>query len=388
MTRARTSVAVVRGAALNPFEMQAYRPLSREFDVLLVGRHRPAHEVDTLGLPVRLLHAADEARVPAALARRLARRTARAEPGRLLGLGRAVRDRDILHGAETAIPTSLQCVEIARHTGARVVLTCWENIPFRFEEDPAAAARKQAVREACDLFLAVTPSARDALLAEGVASERVLVVPAGVDTGRFAPRPADRGIPAMRGVPDGAFVVLFVGRLIQEKGVVELVRAVSAVPASGGRPLHLVLAGDGPDARRVRAAAATLGCAHRVHIHQQVGYREVPGLYAAADLVVAPSLPTPYWQEQFGMVLVEAMASGRALITTRSGSIPEVVGDAAALVAPYDVAALADRIRALADDDAARRVLAEAGRSRAERYYAVDVVAAALAAAYRRVLRP
>jgi glycosyltransferase involved in cell wall biosynthesis len=105
-----------------------------------------------------------------------------------------------------------------------------------------------------------------------------------------------------------------------------------------------------------------------------------------ADIAVVPSLPAPYWQEQFGMVLAEAMSSGVPVIATRSGSIPEVVGDAALLVTPYDVEELATALRDLAADLARRADLAARGRGRAEDIYAVDVVAAQLAAAYRRVL--
>jgi glycosyltransferase involved in cell wall biosynthesis len=284
------------------------------------------------------------------------------------------------------MPFSEQCAEVVRRNGAKLVLTCWENIPFRFEEDRKIAARKRLVADACDLFIAVTAKARDALVAEGVATERIVVVPAGVDTERFAPHTPDPNLLARLDVPLGAFVVLFVGRMIREKGVVDLTQAVSRLPAVDGRPVHLVLAGAGPERDRVISAANALGCADRVHVQPGVRYGEVASLYACADVVVAPSLPTPYWEEQFGMVLVEAMACGRPLITTNSGSIPDVVGDAAVLVRPYDVNDLSNALTELASGPEERARLATAGRERVLANFDSAVVGAKLAEAYHRVL--
>ena len=82
------------------------------------------------------------------------------------------------------------------------------------------------------------------------------------------------------------------------------------------------------------------------------------------------------------MVLAEAMASGRAIITTRSGAIPEVVGDAAELVNPYDVVALAESIHRVLSDQYLRSALEERARRRADKIYAIDVVGAQLEAMY------
>jgi glycosyltransferase involved in cell wall biosynthesis len=383
----RPSIAVVRGEALNPFEMQAYRPLVAEFDLLLVGRTNPLYEVGLVGLPTRLLRSTNGSRLTAAAARRLGRTLPALGEGRLLGLARAVAGREVLHAAETAIPFSAQCAEIAGRTGAKLVLTCWENIPFRFEEDERVAQRKRFVQDACDLFIAVTPSAKAALVDEGVDGDRVVVVPAGVDTTRFRPDSQAPGARALLGVSDDAVLAVFIGRLIPEKGLVELIRAVAmAAGASDASNVHLLIVGSGPELTRVRSAATALKVSNRIHVLSGVSYAEVPGLWAMADIAVVPSLPAPYWQEQFGMVLAEAMSSGVPVIATRSGSIPEVVGDAALLVTPYDVEELATALRDLAADLARRADLAARGRGRAEDIYAVDVVAAQLAAAYRRVL--
>ncbi len=149
---------------------------------------------------------------------------------------------------------------------------------------------------------------------------------------------------------------------------------------------RLVLIGAGDQAPRIRSAADALGVRSHVHVEPMVSYNDLPRVYASADVVVAPSLTTPYWEEQFGMVLVEALASGRALLSTSSGAIPEVVGDAARLVRPYDVPALSAALEELLGDDTMRKQLETAGRERALTKYDVRVVASQVVAAYESVL--
>lgn len=380
----RPSVALIRGEALNPYEMQVYGSLADDFDLIAVGRHNPLHEVDRVPVPTVLLHSIGERRASTFLHRRATRLLPRIpDPDRLLGLARAVRDRDILHAAETVLAVSEQAAAIASTSKSKLVLTCWETIPFRYDDDRALAARKLKVKGATSLYLAVTERARSALIEEGIADDRIRVVPASIDCDRFRPQTGSSSTRATWGIAGEAAVVLYVGRLIQEKGVVELVRAFALVADS---QTHLVLVGSGNQGERVRRAAERLGVGDRVHVKPGVSHGSLPDMYAAADVVVAPSLTTPYWEEQFGMVLGEAMACGRPLLTTASGAIPEVVGDAAEVVAPYDVPALADALDGLLSSEDRRLALGSAGRLRAKQLYDIPVVASKLAAAYREIL--
>jgi len=377
------TVALVRGEALNPFEMQAYEPLTDRFDLLAVGRTRAKYEVDNLSMPVTLLRSVAAHRNLLRLYRHSPLRSA-GDQDFLLRLNSAVSGYDILHAAETVLPVSEQCARIAADRGRYLVLTCWETIPFRYDDQPRLAARKAMVRRQANHFIAVTGRARDALETEGVDGERISVVPAAVDCERFAPRSCDPALRRRWNVPQDAVVALYVGRMIQEKGITELILAF----AGAERPdsAYLVLVGHGDQAGRARLAAEALGVGDRVRFLPGVSYRELPNHYVSADVVVAPSLTTPYWEEQFGMVLAECMASGRPLITTRSGAIPEVVGDAAVLVEPYRTDELSAALTALLTDSEARSALGNRGRLRAEGRYAVPVVAEQLAQVYTRVL--
>jgi alpha-maltose-1-phosphate synthase len=377
-------VALLRGADLNPYEMQAYEPLHGEFDLLAVGRQHGRHETNLIGVPTQLLASISQHRHLNGMWRRArAQNIAKRDPDRLLGLPRLVRDFDILHAAETAIPLSEQAAELATSGRSRLVLTCWETIPFRFDDDPLLSRRKAIVRNATSLFIAVTERARAALLAEGVDADRIEVVPAAVDCERFHPGIIGGDLRRQWDVPASTPLAVYVGRMIQEKGLVELLRSFAA---SASQNSHLVFVGSGNQSHRLRVAATALGVSERIRIVPTVSYADIPKVYSTADVVVAPSLPTPYWEEQFGMVLVEAMASGRALVSTSSGAISEVVGDGAVLVPPYDPAALRDALERLLGDPEERVVLGQRALERANRLYAIPRVAPQLADCYRRVL--
>lgn len=385
MTGPGPSVAFVRGNALNPFETQAFAGLEG-FDVRAIGELPANYEVDLVPVPVTLLSPQANGR-----AVRVARRAGLPLPpvlkeaGMLRGLREAIGSADIVHAAETFIPFTDQCVEITRSTGARLVLTCWENIPFLYDDDPVMTQRKQRVRDAAAIFVAVTEPARDTLIAEGVEADRIRVVPAALNTDRFEPG-HDRSFLAARvGIPADAPIVLFVGRMIREKGVTELVHAFSRVGGASVAP-HLVLVGNGPQTARVKVAAEALGAADRVHLLEGQSYADMPRVFRSADVVVIPSLSTPYWQEHFGYVLAEAMASGRPLVTTRTGSIPHVVGDAAWLVDDYDIDGLTAAIGEMLTRPDVAADLGRRGRSRAVERYSVATVAPQLAAAYEDAL--
>ncbi|MEM4972674.1 MAG: glycosyltransferase family 4 protein [Candidatus Hadarchaeales archaeon] len=119
--------------------------------------------------------------------------------------------------------------------------------------------------------------------------------------------------------------ILFVGRITPEKGIDYLLRAVSLLKI----PYSLTLVGDG----RIdyyQGLAQRLGC--EATFLGPADYEELPKIYHEHNVLVLPSITTPSWKEQFGRVLVEAMATGRVVIGSNSGAIPEVIGNAGYVV--------------------------------------------------------
>ncbi|MFI2103199.1 glycosyltransferase [Isoptericola sp. NPDC019693] len=170
-------------------------------------------------------------------------------------------------------------------------------------------------------------------------------IPLGLDTTVFSPAD-DPGHGGHGGHGEhraglrapGRVRVGYAGRLTAQKGVDVLLAAV----ARDGS-LDLVVAGAGPEEARLRQAAAPLG--DRVDFLGPLDTGDLPAFYRGLDVLVVPSRDTPGLAEQFGRVVVEAMACGTPVVATRVGSVPDLVDGAGVLVAPEDPAALLEGIR-------------------------------------------
>jgi glycosyltransferase involved in cell wall biosynthesis len=206
-----------------------------------------------------------------------------------------------------------------------------------------------------------TPSvpAREDLRRAGI--EHVEVWGRGVDVQAFAPRRRSRSLREAYHIDD-SFVLLHVGRFAPEKGVeriVEAYRIARDLLPAGVRPLRLVLAGAGPAASRIRAAAPD-GVVFLGHLDRQ---KALPILYASADAFVFSSLT-----ETLGLVVLEAMASGLPVIATPAGGVADHLRDGENGIAypPADTLAMARAIVRLALDRDLHARLAAGARRTAE----------------------
>jgi glycosyltransferase involved in cell wall biosynthesis len=143
-------------------------------------------------------------------------------------------------------------------------------------------------------------------------------------------------------------------RLVWEKGHQDVLRAVAALNRGivpGAVAPRVVIVGAGPEQERLTRHAHELGIAGLVEIRPEVPYAEMPSLYRRASCLVLASLPVWFWEEQFGMVLAEAIASGLPIAAAACGAIPEVLRALAPTFAPGDWPGLA---RILAEGPLAR----------------------------------
>ncbi len=213
----------------------------------------------------------------------------------------------------------------------------------------------------------------------GLPSDRVSIVPCGVDTTVFTPR----GPVARRGERKRLLVL---GRLVERKGQDDAVRALRAVPDAelvvvGGPPTDAIDAD--PEVRRLRAIAVEAGVADRLTFAGSVARADVPAWVRSADVVLA--VP---WYEPFGITPLEAMACGRPVVATAVGGLQDSVVDGVTgdLVPPRDPGRLGEVLAALLADDERRAAYGAAGVRRVRDRYRWSRVAADTETVYRQVL--
>ncbi len=284
---------------------------------------------------------------------------------------RLVDDRfDILH-AHTANAVTLGAMATLR-TDARLVVTRRVDFPL----NRGAGTRWKYGRAAA--VIAISQRVHEVMLASGIPARRMTVVPDGVDLARPMHAASTERLVRL-GVRPGVPLVVMVAALVGHKDPLTFVRAVAAARDAGAR-FQALLAGDGFLRASVEAEHARLGLAGTLALAGWVD--DADALIAAADVFVLSSS-----EEGQGSVLLDAMQCGKPVAATRAGGIPDVVvdGETGLLVAPGDPAALGGAIARLCGDAALRASLGAAGTQRVGAF-AIERVAEATVAVYRRAL--
>ncbi|MBI5383776.1 MAG: glycosyltransferase family 4 protein [Verrucomicrobia bacterium] len=180
---------------------------------------------------------------------------------------------------------------------------------------------------------------------------------------------ARNGEPLPWNLPSGVQVLIFVGRLIREKGIYDLLDALALW--CGEQPFHLLMAGQGPEEDAFRGRVAELGLQTRVTLTGYLDSTRLPRAYRAADVFVLPS-----WSEGFPTVITEAMDAGLPVVTTRLRGAADHLqeGVHACFVPPRAPEALAEALRRVLNDRALRARMSEANRAKV-REFAPDMVA-------------
>lgn len=206
------------------------------------------------------------------------------------------------------------------------------------------------------------------------------VVPNAVDAALF--RPMERS--ACREPLDiDGFVIGYVGRLVDAKGIADLIKALPLMQRSA----TLVLAGSGPDEQQFRVLAHQQGVADRTVFLGARPLDQLPAVMNACNVLVLPSRTTSSWKEQFGRVLIEAQACGVPVLGSASGGIPEVVGSAGVIVPERDPVALAGTLDRLAGSSDLCRQFGEAGLRQVEQRFTWSRVAEAMREIYLGLAR-
>jgi len=367
----KPKVAIVRGKFLNKYEMQYFEPLTQTFDITAFGSLTPFH--DKFTFPVQKLPSPmDLPNFPYKMPflNRLF-----IDAHYLWDLEEKLKGFDLVHTAETYFHYTQQCLN-AKKKGfvKKVIATVLENIPFNNEGIWGRKAFKARARRELDHIIALTKQAKHALIQEGADEKKITVLGDFVDTKRFRP---------VLQKPKKQVTVLFVGRLVEEKGVFDILKAAKLLKNDG---VHVQwrFVGEGSAKSEMLRAEKQYGLDA---VHTISTYEDIPEEYQKADIFVAPSKPTATWQEQYGIALLEAQASGLPIVTTRSGAIPENVGGAALLVGPGDVLALASSLKQFILNPKIRKEYSAKARKRAIEVHDIAIGAKKISRLYQNVLK-
>jgi glycosyltransferase involved in cell wall biosynthesis len=246
----------------------------------------------------------------------------------------------------------------ARRVGARAVFFSWQNLnrayppPFRWFEH-------YTLRHAAAGIVGNSDAAQ-VWRAKGYGGPLTVIPQVGVDPDVFKPLAAAAPATAAPAATD-QLRVGYAGRFVEEKGLDVLLNALHDL----GGEWRADLAGSGPDQPRLAELARRLQIAARVRFLPWLPSAQIADFYRSLDVLVLPSRSRSNWKEQFGRVLVDAMACGVPVIGSTCGEIPNVIGDAGLVFPEGDAAALRDRLRAVQNNPSLRRDLAQRGRQRA-----------------------
>jgi glycosyltransferase involved in cell wall biosynthesis len=265
-------------------------------------------------------------------------------------------------------PYSIACAEVLTLASlyapqATIIMQACQNIfrnypvPFRWFE--RRALRRVAAAHVC------SETVREVLVAKGF-RKPVAIIPFGVNTEAFRrDRMAERD-------PNQPLTIGFVGRMLPGKGLNVLSQALELLASE---KWNLLVVGEGPERASFERSLATRGLLDRARFTGAVSYEQVPEFFKQIDLLVMPTETTERIREQFGRVLIEAMAGCIPVIGSTCGAIPEVIADAGLVFPEGDAPALAEAMRRMLCDAELRERCAMLGKARVEENYSWDVVA-------------
>lgn len=381
-------VAFVRGAFLNNFEAQNYC-FKSDIQLTGIGTFTSIHSrlpfpVKKMFSPIDMVRVSPIKQIPfsSRIYSFITNRTW-GDGQRMYGLEKVADNFDIFHTADPHYYYSYQLADLrAQGKIKKLLVTSWDTIAFNNETVDRKKYIKRFVLKHADRFLCYTGRARDALVMEGVEQSKIDVVPLGVDLNRFAPTPPEEE-------KKGCVTILFVGRLVKEKGVLDLYEAYKKMKHRTWNIEHkktrLIIVGEGYLRNNLINMVASDGLQSEVTIESR-SYTQIPYIYKQADIFVMPSKHTKTWEEQYGMVLPEAMASGLSVVAYDSGAIAEVSGKAALIVTEGNIVQLTNSLVRLVKDKKERTKFQERATYRARLYFDSRKTAEAIGRIYHKLI--
>lgn len=271
--------------------------------------------------------------------------------------------------------------------GFKLIVSYAENIPYRQVFDDKTNYIKHSTYGMINHFIPWCDTIKKVLMLEGVPEEKITTVYTGLDLNLFKPYEKDLELFKKYNIDEEEFIILYIGKLVSWKGVHILPYAARILLSNGYKKFSFLIAGGGAQMDNLKKVIAEAKIERHFRFTGFIPYMEIYKLYNFSDLFVCPSYPTMTWQEQFGMVLVEAMACGKPIVASASGSIPEIIDDAGLTFTPGDFFGLAEKISLFMAKRELLNEFGQKGRRRAENYFDAKKNALKIYDVYKKVMK-
>jgi glycosyltransferase involved in cell wall biosynthesis len=262
---------------------------------------------------------------------------------------------------------------IARKMHAKTLWFSWQNQP-RHYPPPFSWIERYNLRHV-DHAIVGSQSAAAIWRHKGYQGPLSIIAQFGVDPGIFSPAASIKRSNTVH--------IAYAGRFVYEKGLDVLIYALAKLTG----PWQATFLGSGPAEKELRMLVANLHLQQKIQFQSQIPSTEMPAFYRNTDILVLPSRTLPNWTEQFGRVLIEAMACGTCVVGSDAGEIPHVIADAGLVFPEDDVEQLRNHLQHLVHHAELRESLSKKGRQHVLSTYTQKHVAQATLQVYPEMLK-
>ncbi|MFA6105023.1 MAG: glycosyltransferase family 4 protein [Patescibacteria group bacterium] len=357
----KVKIALVRGDSLNEWEGKLWGKLPRNFDVTGFCSANNLYDAKSLSFPVKTLRSTGD--------NFFINNICKYGLGvfqKMYGLENELKDFEIAHTAEISYFYTLQAVRAKKiNPKLKVVTTVWDNSFGRFEYNyifglkaPQFWVQKmlrnmQEIVEGVDMFLPVSNLSAATLTDLGVDQKKITILTPAVDSAGEPKKKISDYAPHL----EGKQPYFMVCRLVKEKGVYDVLYAWKMLKKENkAEDKVLLIVGKGPEEQNMRRLVAEWHLEKLIIFLGLIPNSDLKFFYRDAKALILASLPGPLWQEQFGYVIAEAINQGCPVVSTYSGAIPEVIGNAGLLFSPGNPVELKNCLKKLDDVNVYRQL--------------------------------